>query len=105
MPPFHLVTIRGGAGEDDRRTHRSPNRSVVVRSASATAESYAPADDPTVTRSGEIERRDWGSVRLVTQFGTGHVIPNRKAKPFPFIVGPSHQDLDLGEEIQEFFGL
>jgi polyhydroxybutyrate depolymerase len=76
-----------------------------VRSARATAEAYAPAGDPGVTRSGDIERTDWGSVRLVTQLGVGHVIPNRKTSPTPRFVGPSHHDLDLGEEVGSFFGL
>ena len=76
-----------------------------VRSAVTTAQSYAPATEPRVTRVGQLERRDWDGVRLVTQLGTGHVIPNRTTRPVPFIVGPSHADLDLGEEIQEFFRL
>lgn len=48
-------------------------------------------------------RLDWPGVRLVTQHGTGHVIPNRVTRP-PF-VGPSHADLDLGEEVQAYFAL
>ena len=76
-----------------------------VRSARATAESYAPATTPVVARVGDIERADWGRVRQVTQFGVGHVIPNRKTSPAPRFVGPSHHDLDTGEEIEEFFGL
>jgi len=75
----------------------------TVRSARATADAYAPATDASVARSGDIERTDWGSVRLVTQFGVGHVIPNRKSSPR--FVGPSHHDLDLGEEAGSFFGL
>ena len=76
-----------------------------VRSALATAESYAPDTEPRITRTGQLERRDWAGVRLVTQLGTGHVIPNRTTRPVPFIIGLSHDDLDLGEEIQEFFAL
>jgi polyhydroxybutyrate depolymerase len=82
-----------------------------VRSAVATAESYVvPGADgtvpaPTVTRTGDVERRDWDGVRLVTQFGVGHVIPNRRTSPAPLFVGPSHHDLDTGEEIRSFLGL
>jgi polyhydroxybutyrate depolymerase len=76
-----------------------------VRSARATAHSYAPATEPVVSRDGEIERADWGRVRQVTQFGAGHVIPNRVTSPAPRFVGPSHHDLDAGEEIQQFFAL
>jgi polyhydroxybutyrate depolymerase len=74
-----------------------------VISARATAESYAPDVDPAVSRDGEIERADWGSVRLVSQHGVGHVIPNRLTAPR--FVGLSHHDLDVGEEIEEFFAL
>lgn len=77
----------------------------LVQSAQATARSYAPATAPATRRDGDIERADWDGVRLVTQFGTGHVIPNRTTSPLPPIVGPSHRDLDLGEEIESFFGL
>lgn len=76
-----------------------------VRSARATAESYAPEAAPTVTRHGEIERAEWGTVRQVTQLGVGHVIPNRVTSPTPRFIGPSHHDLDAGKEIAEFFGL
>jgi polyhydroxybutyrate depolymerase len=76
-----------------------------VRSARATAESYAGDSTPVLSRAGEIERADWGRVRLVTQFGTGHVIPNRATSPARRFVGPSHHDLDAGEEIGQFFGL
>ncbi|RIX30457.1 alpha/beta hydrolase family esterase [Amnibacterium setariae] len=75
----------------------------VVRSAAATAAAYAPEDPPAVTHDGAIERRDWGVVRLVVQEGVGHVVPNRRTSPLPFVVGPSHHDLDLGEEVQDFF--
>jgi polyhydroxybutyrate depolymerase len=77
----------------------------LVRSALETAESYAQGSGPVVSRTGEVERRDWESVRLVTQFGTGHVIPNRTTSPAPRFIGPSHHDLDVGEEIDQFFGL
>lgn len=77
----------------------------MVQSALATARSYAPTTEPAIQRDGDVERADWDRVRLVTQFGTGHVIPNRKTKPFPPVVGPSHRDLDLGEEIESFFGI
>jgi polyhydroxybutyrate depolymerase len=94
-----VVPYEGGATRLLGRTRGS------VRSARATAESYAPATVPVVTRDGEIERADWGRVRQVTQFGVGHVIPNRVTSPAPRFVGPSHHDLDAGEEIEEFFGL
>jgi polyhydroxybutyrate depolymerase len=78
----------------------------VVRSAIATAEQYAAhGTEPVITRDGELERRDWDRVRLVTQVGVGHVIPNRTTSPAPRFVGPSHRDLDASEEIEAFFGL
>jgi len=76
-----------------------------VQSARATAQSYASDAKPRVTRTDAIERADWSSVRLVTQVGTGHIVPNRVTAPAPRFVGPSHSDLDTGEEIEEFFGL
>ena len=94
-----VVPYDGGATRLLGRTRGS------VQSARATANSYAPATAPVVTRDGEIERADWGHVRQVTQFGVGHVIPNRVTSPPPRFVGPSHHDLDAGEEIEEFFGL
>ncbi len=74
-----------------------------VLSARETAERYATGAAPRVVVDGEIERVNWGIVRLVTQFGVGHVIPNRVTSPR--FVGPSHADLDIGEEIEEFFDL
>ena len=68
-----------------------------------TAARYAPDATPVTTTAGEIERTDWGRVRLVSQVGVGHVIPNRVTSPSPRFVGPSHHDLDVGEEIAEFF--
>jgi polyhydroxybutyrate depolymerase len=94
-----VVPFEGGATKLLGRTRGS------VRSARATAESYAPHAQPVVARHGDIERADWGRVRQVTQFGVGHVIPNRTTSPAPRFVGPSHHDLDAGEEIEEFFGL
>ncbi|WP_213817095.1 PHB depolymerase family esterase [Glaciihabitans sp. dw_435] len=94
-----VVPYDGGATRLLGRTRGS------VHSARATAESYAPSAEPTVVRDGDIERADWGRVRLVTQFGVGHVIPNRLTSPAPRLVGPSHHDLDVGEEIEGFFGL
>lgn len=76
-----------------------------VRSALRTAESYAGPGEPAITSAGAVERHDWGRVRLVTQAGVGHIVPNRATSPVPFIIGPSHRDLDAGEEIQEFFAL
>ncbi|GAA4406584.1 alpha/beta hydrolase family esterase [Tsukamurella soli] len=75
-----------------------------VRSALDTAATYATGE-PVVSSTGTIERRDWAGVRLVTQIGAGHVIPNRKTAPTPWLIGPSHHDLDTGEEIRAFFGL
>ena len=77
----------------------------MVRSAPDTAAAYAGPDAPTLVRTGDVERRDWDGVRLVTQLGTGHVIPNRSTSPAPRFIGPSHHDLDAGEEIQAFLGL
>ena len=78
----------------------------MMQSANETARSYAPASEPATRRDGEVERADWDGVRLITQFGTGHVIPNRTTTPGPLaVVGPSHHDIDLGEEIESFFGL
>jgi polyhydroxybutyrate depolymerase len=94
-----VVPYAGGATRLLGRTRGS------VQSARATAESYAPATPPVVSREGEIERADWGRVRQVTQLGVGHVIPNRVTSPSPRFVGLSHHDLDAGEEIEEFFGL
>ncbi len=74
-----------------------------VLSAHETAARYAPDATPVTTTAGEIERTDWGRVRLVSQVGVGHVIPNRVTSPSPRFVGPSHHDLDVGEEIAEFF--
>lgn len=77
----------------------------MVQSAPATARVYAPTGEPVVQRDGDVERADWDGVRFITQFGTGHVIPNRTTSPTPRIIGPSHRDIDLGEEIESFFGL
>ncbi|WP_328580684.1 alpha/beta hydrolase family esterase [Streptomyces sp. NBC_00370] len=77
----------------------------TVRSALDTALSYAPAGEPAVVRSGDVERRDWDGVRLISQIGAGHVIPNLKTSPSPRFVGPSHHDIDTGEEIREFLHL
>lgn len=77
----------------------------LVQSAQATARSYAPTTEPVTRRDGDIERADWDSVRLVTQLGTGHVVPNRTTSPGRLVIGPSHHDLDLGEEIEQFFGI
>lgn len=77
-----------------------------VRSALATAQAYAgDGAEPALshTEDGGVTRLDWPGVRLVSQRGTGHVIPNRTTRP-PF-VGPSHADLDLGEEVQAYFAL
>ncbi|MDN4613009.1 hypothetical protein P5G50_00980 [Leifsonia sp. F6_8S_P_1B] len=84
----------------------------TVRSALATAQAYAgegveavagaEPDGAAATFVG-ITRVEWPGVRLVTQHGTGHVIPNRVTRP-PF-VGPSHADLDLGEEIESYLRL
>ncbi len=74
-----------------------------VLSAHATAARYAPDATPVTTTQGEVERTERGHVRLVTQIGAGHVIPNRVTSPSPRFVGPSHHDLDVGEEIVEFF--
>lgn len=91
------------AGGDTRMLGRS--RGLVV-SAVETAESYVKhADEPEITGAGTVERRDWHGVRLVTQWGAGHVIPNRVTSPTPWFVGPSHHDLDAGEEIADFFKL
>jgi polyhydroxybutyrate depolymerase len=94
-----IVPFDGGATKMLGRTRGT------VESARVTAESYAHDVLPTVSRNGEIERADWGRVRQVTQFGVGHVIPNRITSPAPRFVGPSHHDLDTGEEIEEFFAL
>lgn len=77
----------------------------AVQSAWATARSYAPATEPVTRREGDVERADWDGVRLITQLGTGHVIPNRTTSPARLVVGPSHHDIDLGEEIESFFTL
>jgi polyhydroxybutyrate depolymerase len=82
----------------------------TVRSAAETAEHYAPAGPPTITTTGGIERADWTAaggkdVRLVTQRDVGHVVPNRITSPARLFVGPSHHDLDAGEELAAFFGL
>jgi hypothetical protein len=77
----------------------------VVQSAPATARIYARGGEPLIQRDGDVERADWDGVRFITQFGTGHVIPNRRTTPFPPVVGPSHRDLDTGEEVESFFGL
>lgn len=77
----------------------------MVQSAEATARSYVSAGEPVIRRDGDVERTDWDGVRLITQFGTGHVIPNRTTSPVRLAIGPSHHDLDLGEEIESFFGL
>lgn len=77
----------------------------MVQSAPATARIYAPDGEPKIQRDGDVGRSDWHGVRFITQFGTGHVIPNRRTSPFPPVVGPSHHDIDLGEEVEDFFGL
>ncbi|MDQ0644374.1 alpha/beta hydrolase family esterase [Microbacterium murale] len=77
----------------------------MVKSAEATARGYAPTGEPEIRRDGDVERADWDGVRLLTQIGTGHVIPNRTTSPGPLVVGPSHHDIDMGEEIENFFGL
>lgn len=77
----------------------------MVQSAPATARRYAPAGEPAIRRDGDLEWADWDGVRFITQLGTGHVIPNRTTAPLPLVVGPSHHDIDLGEEIERFFGL
>jgi polyhydroxybutyrate depolymerase len=77
----------------------------IVRSAMDTAHSYAGAGDPVMVQDGDIQRSDWGAVRQVTQIGVGHTVPNRSTNPPSFFVGPSHHDLDAGEEIQDFFRL
>jgi polyhydroxybutyrate depolymerase len=94
-----IVPFAGGA---TRMLGRSRG---VVRSARETAEHYAPAGAPTETTTGAIDRTDWGSVRLVTQRGVGHVVPNRITAPARLFVGPSHHDLDAGEEVEAFLGL
>lgn len=95
-----IIPYDGGTPSMLGRTTRG-----MVQSALATARSYAPATEPVTRREGDVERADWDGVRLVTQFGTGHVIPNRTTSPLPVVVGPSHHDLDLGEEIESFFTL
>ncbi|MCS3843748.1 PHB depolymerase family esterase [Microbacterium sp. AK031] len=78
----------------------------MMQSARETARGYAPTGEPATARDGDVERADWDGVRFITQFGTGHVIPNRLTSPGPLaVVGPSHHDVDLGEEIESFFGL
>lgn len=94
-----VVPYLGGATKNLGRFHGT------VQSAADTARGYAPTGSPVTHRAGAIERADWEGVRLVSQIGTGHVIPNRTTSPVPFIVGPSHHDLDLGEEIESFFRL
>lgn len=94
-----VVPYEGGA------TRLLGRRLGDVLSARETAARYAPAATQTITTHGEIERTEWGHVRLVTQIGAGHVIPNRLTTPSPRFVGPSHHDLDAGEEIAEFFAL
>jgi polyhydroxybutyrate depolymerase len=67
----------------------------------------------TVVQDGGVERMEWvagrgtdrRAVRLVTQLGTGHVIPNLVTSPSPRFIGPSHHDLDTGSEIESFFSL
>jgi polyhydroxybutyrate depolymerase len=94
-----IVPYAGGATKMLGRTRGT------VRSARETAESYAPSIEPAITAAGAIERADWGTVRLVTQRDVGHVVPNRSTSPARLFVGPSHHDLDAGEEIEAFFGL
>jgi polyhydroxybutyrate depolymerase len=94
-----IVPYEGGATKLLGRTRGR------VKSARQTADSYAPDASPVVTRVGDVQRTDWPGVRQVTQLGTGHVVPNRTTSPNRLFVGPSHADLDLGEEMQEFFGL
>lgn len=77
----------------------------TVRSALDTARSYAAGGSPSISRTAGVERSDWGHVRLVTQLGTGHVIPNRRTSPAPRFIGPSHHDLDIGEEIADHLRL
>lgn len=77
----------------------------MVQSAPATARIYAPSGEPAIRQDGDVEWADWNGVRFITQLGTGHVIPNRTTSPLPLVVGPSHHDIDLGEEIERFFGL
>jgi polyhydroxybutyrate depolymerase len=91
------------AGGETRLLGRSRG---TVRGALATARAYAGEGTEPVrseAAGGGVSRLDWPGVRLVTQEGTGHVIPNRTTNP-PF-VGPSHADLDLGEEVQAYFDL
>jgi polyhydroxybutyrate depolymerase len=94
-----VVPYEGGATRLLGRTRGA------VQSALGTARSYAPHDEPAISRSGNVERRDWDGVRLISQIGAGHVIPNRKSSPSPRFVGPSHHDVDTGEEIRAFFNL
>lgn len=94
-----VVPYEGGA------TRLLGRRLGDVLSARETAARYASDATPVTTTHGEIERTDWGRVRLVTQIGAGHVIPNRLTAPSPRFVGPSHHDLDAGEEIVGFFAL
>jgi polyhydroxybutyrate depolymerase len=94
-----VVPYLGGATKNLGRFHG------MVQSAADTVRRYAPAGSPVTLRAGDVERTDWNGVRLVSQIGTGHVIPNRTTSPVAFIMGPSHHDLDLGEEIEDFFRL
>jgi polyhydroxybutyrate depolymerase len=94
-----VVPYLGGATKNLGRFHG------LVQSAADTVRRYAPEGSPVTRRAGDIERTDWDGVRLVSQIGTGHVIPNRNTSPIAFIMGPSHHDLDLGEEIESFFRL
>ncbi len=95
-----IVPYDGGAPRMLGRATRG-----MVQSAAATARSYAPAVEPMIRRDGDVERVDWDGVRLITQFGTGHVIPNCTTSPGRLVIGPSHHDIDLGDEIATFFGL
>jgi polyhydroxybutyrate depolymerase len=95
--------------------------SVVRSAASARAEpasaritlSEVGLAAATVVRDGGVERMEWvtgrgtdrRAVRLVTQIGTGHVVPNLVTSPSPRFIGPSHHDLDTGSEIESFFSL
>lgn len=94
-----VVPYEGGATRLLGRTRGT------VQSALNTARSFGTHGEPAVARSGDVERHDWDGVRLISQIGAGHVIPNRKTSPSPRFVGPSHNDIDTGEEIRAFFQL
>jgi polyhydroxybutyrate depolymerase len=94
-----VVPYEGGATRLLGRTRGT------VQSALSTARSYGARGEPAVARSADVERRDWDDVRLITQIGAGHVIPNRKTSPSRRFVGPSHHDIDTGEETRAFFRL